>query len=203
VKTLCIRGIVLEQGFMKFEGNAAGAVTCYLKGGHESNSYKTFDAAFENEFFTLQEISLNPKHETHETALDEYQEIELNTKVCIKKVPERLHVTFVLNSEQGEPIFTFSHKQAGIFLKEGNNHLVCTLPKGFLNIGSYYLSFYLIKDSRDTVFVEKDILSFDVQEGERKLGSWMGKEPGFIKPVFKWKNIYEPKTNEKTIRQNI
>lgn len=202
VKTLCNRATVLEQGLLKFSGGAANAVSFYLKGNHISNNYKIFDAAFENEFFRLQEISLNPKNETHETALDEYQEIELSAKVCIKKTPERLHVTFVLNSEQGEPIFTFSHRQAGIFLKEGDNHLVCTLPKGFLNIGNYYLSFYLIQDARDTVFVEKDILSFNVQEGGRSLGSWMGKEPGFIKPVFTWKNIIGSKENEKEVTQN-
>jgi lipopolysaccharide transport system ATP-binding protein len=189
VKSLCSTGIVLENGNLKYSGNAAQAVTVYLKGNTESRNCKLFGDAYENDNFKLREISLNPKYETHDSALDEYHEIEINIKIDIKKIPERLHVTFVLNSEQGDPIFTFSHISAGIVLRNGFNHLICSLPKGFLNIGNYYLSLYVIEDSRDTIFVEKDIISFDVQEGERKIGSWMGKEPGFIKPVFDWQNI--------------
>jgi lipopolysaccharide transport system ATP-binding protein len=202
VKTLCHRGIVLENGLMKFTGDAPGAVTYYLKGDHETNNFKLFGDDYENDLFKLKEISLHPKNETNETPLNEYQEIELDTKIFIKSMPERLHVTFVLNSEQGEPIFTVSHIQSGVHLQPGDNHLVCTLPKGFLNIGSYYLSLYVIRDARDTVFVEKDIMSFDVQTGGRHLGSWMGREPGFIKPVFHWNNITAQVDNEKKVTQN-
>ena len=86
----------------------------------------------------------------------------------------------------GEALFTFSHITSGIDLKTGLNIIKCKLPKGFLNIGSYYLSFYVIENSKSTLFVEKDIMAFNIQEGERLIGSWMGKEPGFIKPIFDW-----------------
>ncbi|HLA56994.1 MAG TPA: hypothetical protein VK623_12890, partial [Flavobacterium sp.] len=68
----------------------------------------------------------------------------------------------------------------------GLNKIKCTLPEGFLNIGTYYLSVYIIENAKSTLFVEKDIMSFNIQEGERSIGSWMGKEPGFIKPKFDW-----------------
>lgn len=189
IKTLCNKGIVLENGNLKYEGNAVNAVTAYLKGDAESQNCKLFGDKHNNNFFKLIEISLNPKNETADTALDEYHEIEINTKIDIKKNAERLHVTFVLNNEQGEPIFTFTHSSTCVFLNNGFNHLICTLPKGFLNVGNYFLSFYLIQDSKESIFIEKDIISFDVQEGERAMGSWMGKEPGFIKPVFNWQNV--------------
>ena len=76
--------------------------------------------------------------------LDEFHEIEINIKIDIKKNGEKRQLSFVLNSEEGDPIFAFSHTSAGIRLKNGFNHLLCRLPKGFLNIGNYYLSFYLI-----------------------------------------------------------
>jgi lipopolysaccharide transport system ATP-binding protein len=66
--------------------------------------------------------------------------------------------------------------------------LVCRFPKGFLNIGTYFLSFFIIQDKKRSVFVEKDIICFQVTHGERGLGAWMGKEPGFIKPKFEWLN---------------
>ncbi len=35
------------------------------------------------------------------------------------------------------------------------------------------------------VFVE-DVFSFNVIEGGKELGEYMGREPGFIRPNFKW-----------------
>jgi lipopolysaccharide transport system ATP-binding protein len=190
VKTLCDGGVVLENGTVKFIGNATDAVTTYLKGNVESQNCKLFNKEYDNDDFKLMEISLNPKGETSDVALDEFHEIEINIKADIKRKAERLHITFVLNNEQGEPMFTFSHVSSAVPLVQGYNHLICSLPKGFLNIGTYFLSFYLIQDSRESLFVEKDIISFDVQEGERGIGKWMGREPGFIKPIFNWKNLY-------------
>ena len=49
-----------------------------------------------------------------------------------------------------------------------------------------YISLYVIENAKATIFVEKDVMSFNVQEGERPIGSWMGREPGYIKPKFDW-----------------
>ena len=84
-------------------------------------------------------------------------------------------------------------------MNNGYNHLKCIIPEGFLNIGTYYLSVYLIEDSKTTLFVEKDIISFNIQEGKRNIGGWMGREPGFIKPVFEWELISESITHEQTL----
>lgn len=185
IKTLCDTAMVLESGNNKFSGNTAEAVSYYLKGNSESQNKKIFGDHYNTPEFTLHEISLNPKNKTADSSLDEYHQIEINTFITIKKNADRLHLTYVLNNESGEPLFTFSHLSANQRMVNGYNHLKCIMPEGFLNIGTYYLSFYIIEDIK-TLFVEKDIMSFDVQEGERKIGDWMGREPGFIKPVFEW-----------------
>lgn len=189
IKSLCTKGVFLDHGTLRFMGSAANAVSAYLKGNNESSNCKVFGESYNYETFRLKEISLNPRGKTAEAALDEYQEIEINIRIDIKKIAERLHITFVLNNEQGEPIFTFSHSSVQVCLHNGENHLKCFLPKGFLNIGSYHLSLYVIQDKMETIFVEKNIISFDIQEGERAIGSWMGREPGVIKPVFEWQNL--------------
>jgi lipopolysaccharide transport system ATP-binding protein len=187
VKSLCRQGIVLERGAMAYTGPTAEAVAYYLKGGSEAFNKRTFENEFDREYMTIHAIGLNPKDKSSDEALDEYQTIEIQASITIKKDANRLHLVFVLNNEGGETLFTFSHLSAGQKLQAGQNHLVCTFPKGFLNIGTYYLAVYLILDGKETVFVEKDIITFNVQVGERELGSWMGREPGFIKPVFDWK----------------
>ena len=186
VKSLCKSAIVLEQGKIKFKGEIETAVSAYLAGNSELMNKVVFKDRIKNKDFTLHEISLNPVGKTSDYALDEFQEIELNTLITFHDENSHLHLTYVLNNEYGETLFTFSHAGKGINLKKGLNKLKCFFPEGFLNIGTYYLAMYIIKDKRETIFVEKDIIVFSVTEGQRPLGVWMGREPGFIKPTFKW-----------------
>ena len=189
IKTLCSSALVMEKGGINFSGSTAEAVSKYLKGDTESQNCKQYGEYYDNKDFKLIEISFNPTGSTHAVPLDEYHEIEINLKIEIKLLAERRKVTFVLSDENGDPVFTFSHYESGLHLHTGYNHLVCTLPPGFLNVGNYFLSFYVIQDNLTSVFIEKDIIAFDIQEGERGIGGWMGKEPGIIKPRFNWKSI--------------
>ena len=185
VKSLCGKAIVLQNGLIKNISNVEKAVSFYLSGDSESQNRKIFSSAYDRDEFTLHEICINPVGETSDSTLDEYQEIEINSIFTLKDASRNYHITYVLNSDFGESLFTFSHTTANLRLKPGVNKIRCTLPEGFLNIGSYYLSFYLI-ESKTTVFSENDIMTFNIEEGERPIGSWMGKEPGFIKPKFDW-----------------
>ncbi len=186
VKSLCTSGIVLENGFVMNNSSAENAVSYYLSGNSKIQNTKKFSNDFDKNEFTLHEISVSPKDKNFNDALDEYQAIEINTLFTLKDNYKKLHLTFVLNNENGEPLFTFSHTNDNLKLKLGLNNIKCTLPEGFLNIGNYYLSFYVIEDAKSALFIENDIMYFSVQEGERPIGSWMGKEPGFIKPKFDW-----------------
>jgi lipopolysaccharide transport system ATP-binding protein len=188
VKTLCTSAFVMEKGNISFSGTTAESVSKYLKGDTESQNCKLYGNYYDNKDFRLIEISFNSFGSTHAVPLDEYHQIEINVKIDIKIQAERRKITFVLNDENGEPVFTFSHFESEVLLQQGFNHLVCTLPAGFLNVGNYFLSFYLIEDNLNSIFIEKDIIAFDIQIGERAIGGWMGKEPGIIKPKFNWKN---------------
>jgi len=186
VKSLCTRGIVLENGMMKANDGVEAAVSAYLSGETESVNRVVFSDTHQNSFFTLHEIALHPVGLTSDEALDEFQEIELTTLLTIHDTSSHLHLTYVLHNDYGEALFTFSHITSDLTLTSGLNRVTCLFPKGFLNVGTYYLALYVIQDKKKTVFVEKDILVFTVQEGPRAIGAWMGKEPGFIKPIFKW-----------------
>jgi lipopolysaccharide transport system ATP-binding protein len=157
-----------------------------LSGDLENQNRKTFSREYDKPDFTLHQIMINPVGIEEESILDEFEEIEINTLFTLKNPEKRLHLTFVFNNEFGESLFTISHINKEIKLKTGINKVKCKLPKGFLNTGSYFISLYIIENAKTTLFVEKDIISFNIQEGERPIGSWMGKEPGFIKPIFDW-----------------
>ena len=37
-------------------------------------------------------------------------------------------------------------------------------------------------------YLETDIFHFSIVDGIREIGTYMGREPGYIKPKFKWSN---------------
>lgn len=187
VKSLCSKGILLENGSVIQQGDVDYCVSRYLSGNSESLNYKNFGSDYDFENLKLNEISIRPKGLTSDEILNEYQEIELELKIDIKKNADKLKVTFVLKNESGEALFAFSN-EGFAFLTNGLNQLVCVFPKGYLNIGSYFLDIYIIEDSKVTLYTESDVFNFIIQEGPRTLGGWMGKEPGFIKPTFNWYN---------------
>ncbi len=188
VKSLCNMGIVLQAGGLVYSGPASNAVSSYAMHGLEGTNLKLFTCDSNNQWIQLYEISISNSKLNSYDIIDEFDEIEITIKCKIKKHAEKLHLTLVFKNESGETLFTNTH--AGQFeLINGENMLVCQIPKGFLNTGSYSLDIYLIEESKTTVYCEKDVFHFNVVEGERALGSWMGREPGQIKPKFIWKNL--------------
>ena len=161
VKSLCSKGIVLENGLIKKIDTVENVVGYYLTGDTETQNQRTFSKDYDKPEFALHQISINPVGKSPDELLDEYQEIEINMLFTLKDNQRNLHITFVLNNEVGEALFTFSHNNSGKKLKLGLNKIKCKLPKSFLNIGSYYLSFYVIENSKSTLFVEKDIMAFN------------------------------------------
>lgn len=188
VKTLCKSGIVLKQGFIDYSGSSVNAVANYLGGDSESLNHKRFSEKSETPQIVLEEVYVQPKGLSYNENLDEFQQLEFVLTCTVKQDAERLHIAFVLKNDSGEALFTFHNKKSGIALHHGHNKMVCTFPEGFLNIGNYFMDVSIIEDSRRAVLVEADALAFSIHEGQRKLGAWMGKEFGFIKPNFDWRN---------------
>ncbi|MGM0635459.1 MAG: polysaccharide ABC transporter ATP-binding protein [Bacteroidota bacterium] len=188
VKSLCTRGIVLENGTSVFEGTAEECVSYYLKDGKsEANNERVFKNVEKNDVFKLNSISVSNAGRSFGEPIVEDEEVHLKTSVYIEKEPERYHITYHLYNELGEAMFSLSNRRADVNLVNGVNHLVCKFPKGFLQPGNFSLKFLLVKDRKKAIYIEDSIVSFTVVNAGRELGVYMGKEPGFIIPNLEWK----------------
>lgn len=187
VKSLCTRGIILENGKVAYEGSIENAVSYYLGGDAEAMNLRAFDKEHDFPIFKLIEISLNNEGKSTNDVLHEKESIYLNTKIDIKvKEFERYHITYHLYNEMGEAMFSFSNA-GSVILKNGINDIQCNFPPSFFQSGQYFLSLFVVEDSRQVIFVENDIISFTVVDSGRELGTYMGREPGYIRPQFEWK----------------
>ncbi len=188
VKSLCNRGIVLEHGKVVFEGTAENAVANYLTEGLDSGkSLRNFDDLYNEKLFHLRSIGVKNADRTYEEPISEDSSIEIVTDVLFKEDATNYHITYHMFNELGEAMFSFYDKYDDVRLNKGINKLNCIIPKDFLQPGGYTLSIFVVKDKKKAIFIQKDIFNFTVINGDREIGVYMGKEPGYIKPSFVWK----------------
>ena len=188
VKSLCSKGLLIENGKIELHSDVENTVQKYLRGTALNGYAKKFNPKeYSFSDFSLKELNVLAVDKDSIDSIDEYDTMQIKLELMINSTPDDLQVTYVLKNEMGDALFTFSNKHNQP-LFNGHNQLICNLPKGFLNIGDYFLDLYIIKNARETIFKESDVLSFNVNVANRPIGSWPGKEPGFIKPIFDWIN---------------
>lgn len=186
VKSLCGKILILKDGQLDFTGNINEGISRYEVKDEDFIHKKLLN--IKNDSIDLHKIEIKAKGKDEYDEYDEYDELSILCKLTLKENIIRHHVTFVIKDFAGQPIFTVSHINSGVKLENGINEVICNLPKGYLNIGQFSIDLYIIKNSESTEVLEKDVLIFNIVQGQRPIGSWMGKEPGIIKPVFHWIN---------------
>lgn len=188
VKTLCTKGLVLVKGVPKFAGTAEDAVAYYFSGeGKARQHFITFDSISVKDVFNLTSMSIKNAGKEFDEPVEENQEIEICTSfVMYSKQPERYVITFHLYNELGEAMFSFSSLDTPF--RVGNNQLICKIPANFFQAGEFTLSLFFVEDKKAAIFIEREIMVFTVVDSPREIGVYMGKEPGYIRPQFKWSN---------------
>ncbi|WP_348810484.1 ABC transporter ATP-binding protein [Flavobacterium maritimum] len=188
VKSLCSRGIVLENGNLSFSGKSEESVSYYLKegSGEISPNVFTFDDRYDKEVFRLNSIAIRNNNSSFNKPILENSSIEIITDIDIKNTNYSYSITYHLYNELGETMFSFYDKYRTIKIELGNNKIVCTIPAHFFQSGNYSLSLFVVEENRVSIFSEKDIFRFTIVDGSRDLGVFMGREPGYIKPQFEW-----------------
>lgn len=189
VKSLCTRGIVLENGKVVFEGDTSSSVEYYLKeGGSEINNYKTFENEFDKDLFKITSVLIKNCNRKYSEPIVENEEIELITSVFLKEDKD-IAITFHLFNELGENMFSIYDYSKNTHLKLGENNIRCLIPSNFFQSGNFFLTIFIVKDSREVLMIERDFMTFTIVDGGRDLGVYMGREPGYIRPQFKWDRV--------------
>jgi len=190
VKSLCTKGIVLEHGLLAYSGLSEQAVGYYLKdGGSETSNIYTYDTNFDTSIFKLNSIAIKNISRKLEDSILDNETITLLTDIDFKTQVSRYSITYHLSNELGESMFSIYDADSALNMQLGNNKLSCEIPAYFLQSGNYSLSLFIVEDKRNAIFVEKEVFRFTVVDGGRDLGAYMGREPGYIRPQFRWSKI--------------
>jgi lipopolysaccharide transport system ATP-binding protein len=195
VKNLCTRGVVLENGETKFEGNIDEAIDAYLK-NHNQLAHQKWHTSEppKTSFLKLVEakvLDVNRKVSLYHM-ISENIEIEFTCEVL--KENELFVCGFNLFNGHNIHILSSHDKDSSTIdspLSKGIYVRTIVIPGNFLAEGSYTCSFAIMKYNPFHVELhEMEILSFNVidEVGDNTVrGNYSGGFPGLVRPLLKWK----------------
>ncbi|MBU2919809.1 ATP-binding cassette domain-containing protein [Winogradskyella psychrotolerans] len=193
VKSLCTRAIVLEHGTSVFEGGVDEAISYYLNldntNGSETLRYFKEEDFKEYSFF-IQSVGIKGVSKNYEEPLTREDHLILEMSIT-KHTTEVLVVVFRFKDGDGNIIFVTNSNDAQMNLEnEGKQLLSMHLPNFFFNEGNFSVD-AMITNGKKQLFFEPDCIQYTMLQEAKKLGDWMGKTKGALKPKFEWLLEYE------------
>ncbi len=188
VKSLCKRGVILQNGMLVDSGDVDTIVSHYLRGDGNIENHKVWsDPEVKKDGFELLEIGVRKVDGDYGDVMRVDQDVEVIVRYKLTQPYENFWLTFHYKNEQGYKIFSTSGGKRCIPVEHsvGEYVQVCRIPSNFLNWGSYMVDLYVVNNSR-AFLIENDVVSFTLANRQMALGSWMGKEPGDVTPWFKY-----------------
>ena len=188
IKSLCKKGVFLENGQVKEIGDINTVVSHYLRGDDAVDNHKNLskDTELKGKGFEMLEIGVRKRGGQYEDAISMSDEIEVYLKYRLTQVHNQLHLTLHLKNEQGNKVFSFSGggRCYNYYHDIGIYEQMCYIPANFLNWGNYSLDLYVVEDCARSFLREMDVANFVIVARAKGLGTFMGKEPGDITPLF-------------------
>ncbi|SFD72933.1 ABC transporter ATP-binding protein [Flavobacterium phragmitis] len=185
VKSLCTRGIVLEHGTIKFEGNIDEALDVYNSDiidlvrevkwdideapGNLNAKIKSVKLTSDNDFFCI-EKKINIE-------IEFVNFIDNQVINCSISIFNELD-SYVLASPNLERIP----------LAKGSYKSICEIPENFLNKGKYFFTVILVGNNFEIISQLDKIVSVDIDEEGTYRKGYFGHWGGLVRPYLKWEN---------------
>ena len=196
IKSLCKKGVLLQNGMMADIGEVDPIVSHYLKGHSSIENHKVWNnPEIKRDGFELLEIGVRKKGANFSDVMRIDQDIELVIRYRLTKDYNEFHLTFHFKNERGEKIFSTSGVRDDMIPLShpvGEYEQICSIPANTLNWGTFAVDIYVVRDKTCAFLIEDDAVSFTLANRELTIGSWMGREPGDVTPLF---NYIENKEN--------
>lgn len=189
VKSLCRKGIILENGSVKTSGEIDSIVSTYLKGDSSVANHKIWELPhIQKNNFELIEIGVRKKNGDFSDIIRVDDELELLIRYKLRTDFDAFHITYHVKNEQGEKIFSTTGVKRCFAYEHPKGEYIQTaqINPNFFNWGSYSIDLYVVENRNSAFIIENDIISFTLVNREIEIGGWLGKEPGDITPKFEY-----------------
>ena len=185
VKSLCTRGIVLENGMVKFDGNTDEALAVYNSDTSDtiSNVNWSIENAPGNSCAKITSIKINTKDNYF------YIENEIEFEVEYENFIDNHLINVSISIIDDKDVYVLaSPNLKRIPLAKGKYKSVCIIPNNLLNKGRYFFSVLLVGNNLEIITQLDKIVAIDVDEKGTHRGDYYGYWGGVLRPYLKWEN---------------
>ena len=189
VKSLCKKGIILQNGMIYYSGDVNSAVSQYLIGDSGAKNHKVWNSpSIKAKGFELLEIGVKKTGGSYDDDINMKDALDVVIRYRLTQPHKELHLTLHFKNEQGNKIFSSSGGGRCIdyYHDIGTYEQVCHVPANFFNWGNYAIDLYVVEDRARSFLRDFDIVSFSISNKANDMGTFMGKEPGDITPKFEY-----------------
>ena len=195
VKQLCTKGIVLENGRVKFEGSVDNAIDTYLNYSTNNAVKKwSINQAPNSDFIRLLEVKVLNKNNNISANHFITDNIQIEFTYEILKENQLFTHGFNLFNSHNIHILSSHDKDSSTLqnpLPLGKYSKKIIIPGNFLAESVYSCSFAIMRYNPFHVeFHEMDVVGFNVIDeiGENTVrGNYSGRFPGIVRPLLNWK----------------
>jgi lipopolysaccharide transport system ATP-binding protein len=184
LRSLCQRGILLDQGEVTAVGSIDSVVQTYVQQFSTTRLewLATGEEAINSpvQLLAVRLLTAPPVDPRRLTVADPFS-IEVVYQSDL--TDGLLQVSLVLENVEGVCVFN-ARSQPQRFAR-GQVRQRCQIPANLLNDDSYTLRVILIQDTNLGLLDRSNLLHFDIHDTERQ-GAWYGKWIGAVRPQFEW-----------------
>lgn len=184
VRSICNKGILLQNGRLTHDDEAEVIVEEYLKQNSDqlvkSVKFEDDPIKLENEEIKIHSIDITPS----DPDIDD--KIEITFDIEVKANEPGINIAFDLLNLQETIVFGTGEK----FKKDIENRVkaVCEIPANLLNDEIYLLNLYIASDSMRHMYHYIQGMSFEVKDKIREY-AYYGKIRGLVRPKLNWRSL--------------
>lgn len=187
VQTFCHRAVWLSGGRLQEDGEVAPIITRYLQSVHGRDEMKEWtdpQQAPGNDRLRVKRVRLVPEDDGR-GVISMQTPLRIETEYWVLRQGDPFHLTYHLINDQGIVVLTTWCPPGTP--APGAYRATCTLPKGLLNSGGYYLKLLMVENHNRIVYENDSLASFTVTDAAERDVACFGREPGVVQPVLPWR----------------
>lgn len=194
VKSLCTRGVVLENGRNVFEGTAEESVGFYLTKQKQSNSELYIDDSnknfLSNDLVAIHEIYFVNENNEKISLANINEDVYIVIKYNVKKRDTVLNLSLSIYSDDEEYILSSpSGTDENWFKKKhplGNYVANCKLNKYLFNEKNYSFTLLIVESGTRVVLQLDKVIQLSFYDDGENRYNYFGKWNGLVRPILKW-----------------
>lgn len=189
VKALCSHCVVLKNGIIDLIDDAEKGVNHYLQQDLKTSNLKKWDDPLtDGNNYWLYQVEVKAGNKNHNDPILLDDPVEVSTIVRLNDTTKDFYnLNYRFKDEKGDYLFVCSSYREKLPDLKNKIKFTLLIPPNFFNSSTYYVDILIVKNKREILLTENDILSFTANINNLEIGDWMGKTRGPLKPIFKWK----------------